>query len=94
MVAAVRPSSSVPPKTLSTKKNESSEAIPIAIPAGKANAASARSSRPRYSGPSLGASASTNEGIPIVSIAATVSWRGRNGKVKSKIAASRIRKPA
>ena len=34
VVAAVRPSSSVPPKTLSTKKNESSEAIPIAIPAG------------------------------------------------------------
>ena len=41
VVAAVRPSSSVPPKTLSTKKKESSEAIPIAIPAGNANAASA-----------------------------------------------------
>ena len=47
VVAAVRPSFRVPAKTPSTKKNESSEAIPIAIPAGTANAASARSSRPR-----------------------------------------------
>ena len=47
VVAAVRPSSSVPPKSASTKKNESSEATPIAIPAGTANAASARSRRPR-----------------------------------------------
>ena len=47
VVAAVRPSSRVPPKILSTAKNESSEAIPIAIPAGNANAASALSSRPR-----------------------------------------------
>ena len=47
VVAAVRPSSSVPPKTLSTRKNESSEATPIEIPAGNANAARARNSRPR-----------------------------------------------
>ena len=47
VVAAVRPSFSVPPKTPSTKKNESSEATPIAIPAGTAKAASARSRRPR-----------------------------------------------
>ena len=94
VVAAVRPSSSVPPKTVSTKKNESSDAIPIEIPAGNANAARAFSRRPRYSGPSLGASARTNDGIPIVISAATVSWRGRNGKVKSKIAASRIRNAA
>jgi hypothetical protein len=47
VVAAVRPSSSEPPASPSTKKIDSSEAIPIAIPAGKAKAASARSSRPR-----------------------------------------------
>ena len=86
VVAAVRPSAIEPPKTVSTRKNESSEPAPIASPAGTANAASARSSRPRYSGPSLGARASTNDGIPIVRNAATVRWRGRNGNAKPKIA--------
>ena len=48
----------------------------------RARAAAARG----RAGPSLGASASTNDGIPIVSNAATVSWRGRNGKAKPEIA--------
>ena len=47
VVAAVRPSFSVPPKIPSTSANESSEPTPIPTPAGTANAASARSSRPR-----------------------------------------------
>ena len=47
VVAAVRPSSSEPPNTVSTRKNESSEPTPIASPAGTANAARARSRRPR-----------------------------------------------
>ena len=47
VVAAVRPSASEPPKTLSTRKKESSEPTAIPTPAGTANAASARSSRPR-----------------------------------------------
>ncbi len=47
VVAAVRPSSRVPPNTVSTKKNESSDATPMATPAGTANAASERSRCPR-----------------------------------------------
>ena len=47
VVAAVRPSDSEPPKTVSTRKNESSEPTPIASPAGTENAARARSRRPR-----------------------------------------------
>ena len=47
VVAAVRPSSRLPPKTVSTKKKLASEPAAIASPAGTANAASARSSRPR-----------------------------------------------
>ena len=93
-MAAVRPSASEPPKIVSTRKKESSEPTAIPSPAGTAKAASARSSRPRYSGPSLGARASTKDGIPIVSEAATVSWRGRKGNVKPKIAVNRIRTPA
>ena len=47
VVAAVRPSSSEPPKTVSTRKKLASEPAAIASPAGTAKAASARSSRPR-----------------------------------------------
>jgi hypothetical protein len=47
VVAAVRPSFRVPPKTPSTSAKESSEPTPIPTPAGTAKAASARSSRPR-----------------------------------------------
>ncbi len=55
VVAAVRPASSEPPKTVSTMKKLASDAAAIARPAGTANAARARSSRPLYKGPSLGA---------------------------------------
>ena len=94
VVAAVRPSASEPPKISSTMKKESSEPTAIPSPAGTAKAASARSSRPRYRGPSLGASARTKDGIPIVSVAAIVSCRGRKGKAPPKIAVNRIRTPA
>ena len=47
VVAAVRPASSEPPKTVSTRKKERIEPSAVARPAGTAKAASARSSRPR-----------------------------------------------
>ena len=44
--------------------------------------------------PLLGASARKNEGIPIVSRAAIVRWRGRNGNVKPSTEVSAIRTAA
>ena len=60
--------------------------IPIASPAGIAKRATDCRKRSGRHGPELGASASTNAGMPIVTVEAIVNWRGSSGKVAVGIA--------
>ena len=55
--------------------------IPTATPAGIAKRATDCRNRSGRHGPELGASASTNAGMPIVTVEAIVNWRGRSGNV-------------
>ena len=82
VVAAVRPSSMVPPPTVSTKKNEHRADGDADPPAPRRRRAPGQPAAAVTS--SLGASARTGDGIPIVISAATVRCRGRNGKVKPR----------
>ncbi len=58
--------------------------IPIATPAGIAKRATDCRKRSGRHGPELGASASRNAGMPIVTVEAIVNWRGRSGKVTGR----------
>ena len=82
VVAAVRPSSRPPPKTVSTRKKLASDPTAIASPARNREGGERAQQAPPVQRPVAGASASTNEGIPIVRNAAIVRWRGRKGKAK------------
>src|ERR1017187_1135043 len=55
--------------------------IPIATPAGIAKRTTDCRKRSGRHGPELGASASTNAGMPIVTGEAIVNWRGRSPEV-------------
>ena len=65
--------------------------MPIATPAGSAKRATERRNPSGRHGPALGASASTNAGMPIVTVDAIVNWRGSSGKIAvgSAIASTR-----